>query len=175
METVEYEEPCEFLSSDDDCDMIGPLPASAEMSERDLELEKRKIEIKLQQLDRRMEAVSSSDTKHREEWMLELPEIKKVPDLGLSARQFRKNDRPDFSDRSSWTKTPNDTHKKPSHSEKSHHSSDAAERTRDLERRRDEAQEKMAKEHKKAHKREKTLLEIHEKIKKKKDVRLRHA
>lgn len=172
METAEFDDHCDFISSEDDSAMIGPVPASAEMSERDLELEKRKIEIKLQQLDRRMEAVNSSDAKHREEWMLELPEIKKVPDMGLSARQFRKNARPDFSDRSSWTKTPNDGHKKSTHGEKSHASTDAAERTRDLERRRDEAQEKLAKEHKKAHKRGKTLLEIHEKLKKK-EVRKR--
>lgn len=168
-ETAVFEDHCDLISSDDDSAMtIGPLPASAEMSERDLELEKRKIEIKLKQLDARMEAVNSSDAKHREEWMLELPEIKKVPDMGLSARQFRKNARPDFSDRSSWTKTPNDGNsKKSSHAEKSHASTDAAERTRDLERRRDEDQEKVAKEHKKAHKRNKTLLEIHEKLKKK--------
>lgn len=166
MEPVEYDDHSDFMLSDDDSAVIGPIPASAEMSERDLELEKRKIEIKLQQLDRRMEAVNSTDAKHREEWMLELPEIRKVPDLGLSARQFRKNDRPDFSDRSSWTKTPNDSHKKVSHPEKDRRSAER-ERNRELERRRDEAQEKMAKEHKKAHKRDKTLLEIHEKIKKK--------
>lgn len=165
---VHHVEKFDVISSDDDSMAIGPLPASSELSERDLELEKRKIEIKLQQLDRRMEAMNSTDTKHREEWMLELPEIKKVPDMGLTARQFRKNARPDFSDRSDWTKTPNDQHKKSSHQEKTKSDDD---KRRELEmRRRDEEQEKVAKEHKKSHKREKTLVEIHEKKLKKEKV-----
>ena len=157
----------DVITSDEDDNIIGPLPASAEMTEWDLELEKRKIEIKLQQLDRRMMAMTGDpDIKQREEWMLELPEIRKVPDMGLSSRQFRKNDRPDFSDRSNWTKTPNDKHKKPHHDKKSDE-----DKRRDLEtRRRDEQQEKIAKEHKKSHKRNKSLLEIHEKKLKKDKV-----
>lgn len=162
----------DVISSDDDDNMIGPLPASAEMSERDLELEKRKIEIKLQQLDRRAQAVTSQDMRHREEWMLELPEVKHVADMGLTSRQFRKNNRPDFSDRSSWTKTPNDQHKPKTHEK---HKSDDDKR-RELEvRRRDEEQERQAKEHKKIHKRDKTLLEIHEKkLKKEKVILMRN-
>lgn len=157
------------ISSDEDDSMIGPiLPgAGVEMSERDLELEKRKIQMKLQQLDRRMEAVTSSNTRHREEWMLELPEIRKVPDMGLSARQFRKNERPDFSDRSSWTKTPNDHHKKHHHDTKE--SKDEERRNLDM-KRRDDEQEKLTKELKKSHKRDKSLLELHEKKLKKEKV-----
>lgn len=154
--------------------MIGPMPGSAEMSERDLELEKRKIEIKLRQLDQRMASVAGVEMKHREEWMIELPEIRKVPDMGLSSRQFRKNDRPDFSDRTSWTKTPNDNpHKRPSQHDQQ---KEDDEKRRDLEiRRRDAEQEKAAKEHKKSHKRDKTLLEIHEKKLKKDKVTLSHS
>lgn len=160
-----YEAPSDgyynVISDDDDDNVIGPMPTSAEhLSERDLEREKRKIELKLQLLDQRQQALNP-DVKHREEWMLELPEIRKIPDMGLSSRQFRKNDRPDFSDRTSWTKTPNDVHKPHNHREEK--KNDDEDRKRDLIRRRDEQQEKMAKEHKKAHKRDKSLLEIHEK------------
>lgn len=160
----------EVYSSDEDVNMsIGPMPSTAgELSERDLELEKRKIEIKLQQLDRRMEAVTNPDVKHREEWMLELPEIRKVPDMGLGSRQFRKNDRPDFSDRSDWTKAPNDKHKR--HEKQDKKSDEDKRREMDM-RRRDAEQERMAKEHKKSHKRDKTLVEIHEKKLKKEKVK----
>jgi hypothetical protein len=158
----------EIISSDEDSGMIGPMPSTGELSERDLELEKRKIEFKLQQLDRQREAVTNPDAKYREEWMLELPEIKKVADMGLGARQFRKNARPDFSDRSDWTKAPNDSQKRPEKREKK--SDDDDEKRRELEKRRDAEQEKMAKEHKKSHKRDKTLVEIHEKKLKKEKV-----
>lgn len=159
------------LSSDDECVVVGPqLSTSAEhLSERDLEMEKRKIEIKLKQLDQRMQSMTNPDVKEREEWMLELPEIRKVADMGLSARQFRKNDRPDFSDRSDWTNTPNDGSKKSSQKEKA---KTEEEMRRELAiRRRDEEQEKMAKEHKKTHKRDKSLLEIHEKKLRKEKVK----
>jgi Protein of unknown function (DUF3752) len=162
-------------SSDEDDTVIGPMiPKSAELTERDLEFEKRKIEYKLQQLDKRMQIVAGSGVKHREEWMLTLPEVKKVTDLGLGARQFRKNERPDFSDRSSWTDTPDDNkhkHKKTeSHEDKMR---EAEKRKTELEmRRRDEEQDKMAKQHKKSHKRDKTLLEIHEKKLQKEKVRI---
>lgn len=162
----------DVITSDDDDGMIGPLlPGSSEMSERDLELEKRKIELKLKQLDRRMEAVSNSDVKFREEWMLELPEIRKIPDMGLGTRQFRKNDRPDFSDRDQWTKAPNDQPN--SKKERQDTKKSDEDKRHELEtKRRDEEQEKMAKEHKKSHKRNKSLMEIHEKKLKKEKVRL---
>lgn len=160
----------DMITSDDDDMTIGPLPGS-QMTERDLELEKRKIELKLQQLDRRTEAVINPDIKHREEWMLELPEIRKVPDMGLSSRQFRKNDRPDFSDRTDWTKTPNDGHKPQRHPKEKLKTDDDKKRELEM-KRRDHEQEKMAKEHKKSHKRDKTLLQIHEKKLKKEKVKL---
>lgn len=171
METIDTIEAFDDATSDDDQMMIGPvLPGSSEMSERDLELEKRKIEMKLKQLDRRMEAVTNPDIKYREEWMLELPEIRKIPDMGLGTRQFRKNDRPDFSDRDQWTETPNGA-KGPKRERHDTKKSDDDKRHELEMKRRDEEQEKMAKEHKKSHKRNKSLMEIHEKKLKKEKVR----
>lgn len=43
----------------------------------------------------------------REQWMLELPP-EKAANLGLGARQFRKREAPDMSNRSEWTDTPSD-------------------------------------------------------------------
>lgn len=102
--------------------------------------------------------------------MLELPEIRKVADGGLGARQFRRNDQPDFSDRGSWTKAPND-----GAVEKPRNKADDA---RNVEKRRhdeqiakrDTEQEEIARKHKKQHKRDKSLLEIHEKKMKKEKV-----
>lgn len=104
----------------------------------------------------------------REEWMIELPEVKKVTDLGLGARTFRTSEGPDFSDRTSWTDTPN-TEKKA-----------AVAQTEDIqgrlasiqERERDKAMEKMKRKHEKKHKRDKSILELHEKKLKKKKVRI---
>lgn len=162
----------DIISSDEDDFMIGPLPSAGELSERDLELEKRAIELKLQALDKRAAKVANSDEKHREEWMLELPEIKKVADMGLTSRQFRKNDRPDFSDRTSWTKTPNDSKKQFERKESKEEARDKERRLR-MQAQYDEQQEAMAKKHKKDAKRDKSLMEIHEKKLKKEKVNCR--
>lgn len=47
----------------------------------------------------------------REKWMLELPP-EKAANLGLGARQFRKREGPDMSNRSEWTDTPSDKQRK---------------------------------------------------------------
>lgn len=47
----------------------------------------------------------------RETWMLELPP-EKAANLGLGARQFRKREAPDMSNRSEWTDTPTDKQRK---------------------------------------------------------------
>lgn len=47
----------------------------------------------------------------REQWMLELPP-EKAANLGLGARQFRKREAPDMSNRSEWTDTPTDKQRK---------------------------------------------------------------
>lgn len=78
----------------DDEDAYGPLPPGASTSSfAHQALEERALQIKLGCFD-------TNETKAtvREEWMMELPEVR-AGNLGLGARQFRKNERPDFSDR----------------------------------------------------------------------------
>jgi hypothetical protein len=102
--------------------------------------------------------------------MIELPEVKKVPDLGLGPRQFRRNEQPDFSDRSSWTKTPNDGNQKPQDKPEDHRRNAEKRRRDEAIAKRDAEQEEMARKHKKLHKRDKSLLEMHEKKLKKEKV-----
>lgn len=163
-------------NTDDDemDDAIGPLPGGAIKTVAQFELEKRAIELKLANLGDG-QAAGSSDAHAREEWMLELPRVNSIAGMGLTARQFRTStkDRPDFSDRTSWTDTPLEKEKK------SKSGPTAAEVARELDRekrslfiaQRDSEQEAMVKRHKKKHKRDKTLMEIHEKkLKKKRKV-----
>ena len=149
--------------SDSDDDNFGPLPAdSVKVTKAQLELEERALEYQI------MGVPSASTSKReggREEWMMELPEVKKVTDLGLGARQFRVSEGPDFSDRSSWTDTPNTVKKTVPKVE------DLQGRMASIqERERDKAMEKMKRKHEKKHKRDKSLLELHEKKLKKKKV-----
>ncbi|KAG5673329.1 hypothetical protein PVAND_003389 [Polypedilum vanderplanki] len=160
------EENYDRISSDnsDEEDVIGPVIIDkSKMTERELELEKRKIQLKIEALDRRQEQIQ---TDQREEWMLELPSVKKVHDLGLAARQFRRGEQPDFSDRSSWTKTPNDEQKTQDKT-KDHHRNIEKRRHDEATAKRDAEQEEIARKHKKIHKRDKSLLELHEKKMKK--------
>lgn len=106
--------------------------------------------------------------------MLELPEVRKVSDLGLGARQFRRGEQPDFSDRTSWTKMPNEgseVKEKDNKSEKQKEREMEKRRREEAIARRDAEQDEMARKHKKLHKRDKSLLEIHEKKLKKEKVR----
>lgn len=149
--------------SDDDAP-VGPMPMNSEkVSKAQLELEERALEYQI------MGIPSSSSAKTeggREEWMIELPEVKTVTDLGLGARQFRTSEGPDFSDRSQWTDTPNGVkNKQPAKVE------DIQGRLAAIqEKERDKAMEKMKRKHEKKHKRDKSLLELHEKKLKKKKV-----
>lgn len=105
--------------------------------------------------------------------MLELPEVRKVADLGLGPRQFKRGEQPDFSDRTSWTKTPNDHNNsaKDKRSDDKHNQREAEKRRRDeLTAKRDAEQEELSRKHKKLHKRDKSLLELHEKKLKKEKV-----
>lgn len=106
--------------------------------------------------------------------MIELPDVK-AANLGLGARQFRTKERPDFSDRSSWTDTPKERERK------SHHSraltSDEIKRNKKREgevmftAKRDAEQEEAVKRHSKKHRRDESLLETHQKkLKKKREV-----
>lgn len=102
--------------------------------------------------------------------MLELPDVPKPSDLGVGPRQFRKNEQPDFSDRSSWTKTPNDSHKERDKPEDDHRNMEKRRRDEAIVKR-DTEQEELSRKHKKLHKRDKSLLELHEKKMKKEKVR----
>lgn len=140
-------------------DTVGPLPGLVNP-----ELEERALEIKLGHVSASGSA-SQNDEKARDEWMLELPEVKGVPDLGLTARQFRTKERPDFSDRSQWTDTPEERERKKQGkpSAKDLAKEEARQHERQVIASRDAEQETIAKEHKKKHKRDKSLMELHEK------------
>uniref|UniRef100_A0A182PD69 DUF3752 domain-containing protein n=1 Tax=Anopheles epiroticus TaxID=199890 RepID=A0A182PD69_9DIPT len=164
-------------------DIIGPLPGTSS-SRVNVELEQRALELKIRQMEDAAAATangggSSAVPKAREDWMLELPDIRKISDMGLGARQFRTREKAEIGDRSVWTDTPADRERKKNSgggSERSSKHADAAtererERERSLIAKRDKEQEKMVKQHKKKHKRDKTLLEIHQsKIKKEKQA-----
>lgn len=161
----------DISDSDDDADLIGPMPIGAGKTKAHLELEKRALELKLAKLSERDERTNHEPA--REEWMIELPAIRGVAGLGLVARQFRAKERDEIGDRSGWTDTPNDRVRK-SHAREptadelraaQQHEADAVFRTK-----RDAEQEAAARKHKKKHKRDESLLEIHQKkLKKKKD------
>jgi Protein of unknown function (DUF3752) len=147
-------------SSSDDEMVVGPMPESSNYV--NFELEERALELKLGRLNQTGAAAKVEGG--REEWMLELPGIKNVTDLGLGARQFRTKERPDFSNRSEWTDTPDNKGTK--HAEK-------AEQTHQLElekeaqraaiAKRDAEYDKQAKKLRKKHKRDKSLMEMHQK------------
>lgn len=156
---------------DDDVDLIGPLPVGAGKTKAHLELEKRALELKLAKLSERDERANQEPT--REEWMTELPEIRGVAGLGLVARQFRAKERDEIGDRSGWTDTPNDRVRK-SHTREPTADELRAAKQRDADAvfkaKRDAEQEAAARKHKKKHKRDESLLDIHtKKMKKKKD------
>lgn len=153
----------ETSDNEEEEEIYGPLPAGqSTYSKSHLALEERALQLKLDQLDPR-----EDKPKTREEWMLELPEVK-AANLGLGPRQFRSKPGPDMSDRSSWTDTPEKKKK-------------AKEVEVDLKkeaelkaiRKRDKEQEDMAKKHKKKkNQQEESLLELHQnKIKKNKKVK----
>uniref|UniRef100_A0A182Y5D4 Phosphatidate cytidylyltransferase, mitochondrial n=1 Tax=Anopheles stephensi TaxID=30069 RepID=A0A182Y5D4_ANOST len=169
-----FSEPEDEEEEDHDSEgFIGPLPGTSSSSRVNVELEQRALELKIRQMEEATACAnggsSSTVPKSREDWMLELPDIRKISDMGLGARQFRTREKPEIGDRSVWTDTPADRErkKKTSGTERSAKHSDAAtererERERSLIAKRDKEQEKMVKQHKKKHKRDKTLLEIHQ-------------
>lgn len=155
-------------SSEEDDSMVGPVPGGS-----NFELEKRAIEMKMSQISGEG-STPKPEMSGREEWMLELPQVSSVAGMGLTARQFRSKDRPDFSDRTSWTDTPEEREKKAKGpTDKEIEKQKEREKRARLIAMRDEEQERIVKKHKKKHKRDMSLLEIHEKkLKKKKKVRL---
>lgn len=177
-ENTSYEEPknqfaSEDISESDDDELIGPvLDHIANKSEAYLELEKRALELKIAKLNE-LEKKDGDPIRGREEWMIELPEIRKVADLGLSARQFRTKERDEIKDRSQWTETPKDREEKQKRKgTKETHDDVIKTRHEKTERmyreRRDAEQEEAIKKHKKKHKRDESLVEMHQKKMKKK-------
>ncbi|XP_055541062.1 GPALPP motifs-containing protein 1 [Wyeomyia smithii] len=141
----------------DEDDIIGPMPGTSN-SKSNVELEQRALELKLKRLDEPTDQPITT----REDWMLQLPDIRKVSDMGLGARQFRTREKLEIGDRSVWTDTPNDKERK----KLSHGSSKNAvcmheDQTRRKTAERDKQQEEMIKKHKK-HKRDKSLLDTHQ-------------
>lgn len=88
----------EFVSSDEDITIVGPLPVGAEdkWTSAHKSLEERALDMKIKKLDGH--SLNKVDVKSREQWMLELPEGK-TKYLGLEARTFRAKEGPDMSDR----------------------------------------------------------------------------
>lgn len=151
---------------DDDDDLagtFGPMPNATQV-----ELEERALTLKLAALQGDGLGSSTTDQDVREEWMLELPEVGLKGGLAalnnMKRTFYQGKERPDFSDRSSWTKTPQSSAAaaaagpKPSSSKDMEQAAQAK-----YERQRDEEQESIAKKHKKKHKRDESLVELHQK------------
>ncbi|XP_035782845.1 GPALPP motifs-containing protein 1-like [Anopheles albimanus] len=175
-EPEENDEPDD--DGDDDDEMIGPLPGTSG-SRANVELEQRALEMKIRQIESAATGANGDreQPKAREDWMLELPDIRKISDMGLGARQFRTREKQEIGDRTVWTDTPADRERKKASGGVGGSSKaidPAVERERERERKliakRDKEQEELVKRHKKKHKRDKALLEIHQKkLKKEKE------
>lgn len=156
---------------DAEYDFVGPLPPGLSKSDAHLELERRALELKLAQLNDSDDGGANEPA--REEWMTALPEVRKVGNMGLVARQFKTKTGPEIGDRSGWTDTPSDRERK---AQKLEPTIDEvmAERQRDADAtfraKRDAEQEKAASKHKKKHKRDQSLLDLHQKKLNKKKV-----
>ncbi|XP_036324555.1 GPALPP motifs-containing protein 1 [Rhagoletis pomonella] len=170
-------EPCEPNDKDNDREVdatdfcYGPMPVSVDaegmvkMSATQIELEQRALELKLAAIEG---TGQTTDAKVREEWMLELPAVGLKGGLAALSNMKRTfhqgKERPDFSDRSSWTKTPQDAENPTPCTSKGTTSAEALKRSAEAayERQRDEEQEQLAKKHKKKHKRDESLVDIHQ-------------
>lgn len=149
------------LSLEKEENVIGPIPVP-NSSESYLKLEQRAIEIKLKS--------QSDDGKNRkdqirDEWMTTLPELRKVTDMGLTARQFKSKESDIIGDRSVWTDTPFDREIKPNKNISANENIDKIDKLK--REHRDFEQEIMARKHKKKHKRDVSLLDMHQKKSKK--------
>lgn len=157
------------IESEDEI-LIGPvLEHTSNKNETYLKLEKRAIELKLAKLN---EDDKIPVHEEREEWMISLPELRTVADLGITARQFRTKVHDEIKDRSLWTETPRDRENKAEKGKDSSHDNLAKmkrEKTEKIRReRRDAEQEDMVRKHKKKHKLDESLLKMHQKNMKKK-------
>lgn len=156
-DSVRFQAPEESDSDDDE--QFGPLPSDHMVNSRAKqiqdELEYRALQIKMNSANPQNEV-----DKEREEWMLELPDVKQIAQT-LGPRQFRAKQGPDMSDRSQWTDTPETKKHKKSKSKDA--KTDLKSETEYLEKRKyDLEQEKMIKKFNKKHKKDKkSLVEIH--------------
>lgn len=145
-------------TADDLVGTFGPIPNATQV-----ELEERALALKLAALEGGL-GTSATEQDVREEWMLELPEVGLKSGLAalnnMKRTFYHGKERPDFSDRSSWTKTPQSAAAGPKPC-----SSKDLEKTAlvNYERQRDEEQERIAKKHKKKHKRDESLVDLHQK------------
>ncbi|XP_064553056.1 GPALPP motifs-containing protein 1 [Drosophila montana] len=145
-------------TDDDLVGTFGPIPNATQV-----ELEERALALKLAALEGGL-GTSTTDQDVREEWMLELPEVGLKSGLAalnnMKRTFYQGKERPDFSDRSAWTKTPQSVAAGPKPC-----SSKDLEQTAlvNYERQRDEEQERIAKKHKKRHKRDESLVDLHQK------------
>ncbi|KAE9538452.1 hypothetical protein AGLY_005551 [Aphis glycines] len=99
---------------DDDISGFGPLPAELITSDSEQLFIQKQLELRAEYMKRKFAGEVYDDAKQetvREKWMLELPP-EKAANLGLGARQFRKREAPDMSNRSEWTDTPSDKQRK---------------------------------------------------------------
>ncbi|KAL9899584.1 GPALPP motifs-containing protein 1 isoform 1-T1 [Glossina fuscipes fuscipes] len=151
-------------------DTYGPLPVG-ELSSTQIKLEERALQLKMAAIDGTL-VNRNADQNVREEWMLELPEIglkKGLPSLSNLKRGFyHGKDNPDFSNRTDWTKTPNQNvdfkGEKPCTSKRTSTSDSLKDKAQLLyDKQRDREQEAMAKRHEKKYKRDESLVEMHKK------------
>ncbi|KAH8264109.1 hypothetical protein KR038_003000 [Drosophila bunnanda] len=151
-------------SSDDDdlAGTFGPLPNANQV-----QLEERALTLKLAALEGGGLGTTTNQ-EVREEWMLELPDVglkSGLAALGNMKRTFYQGkERPDFSDRSSWTKTPQSEAAAAAAGPRACSSKEMEKMAQaKYEQQRDDEQERMAKKHKKKHKRDESLVELHQK------------
>lgn len=158
----------EYENEDDDS--IGPVLGDfSNKSQPYFELEKRALELKLAKLNE-FNSQKPNSSNPREKWMIELPELRTVSDLGLTARQFKTKTHDKIKDRSIWTETPEDKKNKIKKGESLHDNLRKVQ-CREIEKktrkRKDIEQELAIRKHNKQHKRDESLVEIHQKKMKK--------
>ncbi|KAM9817353.1 GPALPP motifs-containing protein 1 [Neosynchiropus ocellatus] len=96
----------EPATSEDEEDVIGPLPAKGPVQDSvALDIERRAKKMKEKLTGQDVPEVQTRDT-----WMTELPP--ELQHIGLGARTFKKRSGPEKGDRSIWTDTPADRERK---------------------------------------------------------------
>ncbi|XP_057364646.1 GPALPP motifs-containing protein 1-like [Daphnia carinata] len=154
----------ESESESDDDRVIGPLPANCGDSEHSsfVDVEQRSLKMKRKLLG--ADEDEESKQPKREDWMIELPELKRK-NFGLGPRAFNRSEKPEVVGRDQWTSTP--TTKASISKEKDDF--DGEMRKQYLEQKRNQKLEKVVAEHDKT-KRSESLLKMHQKeLKKMKD------